>query len=265
LIPTESNINMKKAKLILDDGEEYIGESFGFNSSASGEVVFNTGMTGYPQSLTDPSYAGQILVFTYPLIGNYGVGRPKKDKFGIPLNFESRGIHVKGVVVSEYCERPNHWDADMSIKEWLIKNKIPAISGIDTRALAIKLRSKGVMLGRVFIENIQNYQSKRENVEFYNPDRYNLVKEVSRKDVSILGKGKHRIVVVDCGIKNNILRCLLKRDTTLIIVPWDYDFNGIDYDGLFISNGPGNPEYCSQTINNIKIAIKKKNLYLAYA
>jgi len=239
----------RPAKLILEDGTVYDGYSFGFPKSTAGEVVFNTGMAGYPQSLTDPSYAGQILTFTYPLIGNYGIGRQRKDKHGLPINLESDRIQVKGLIVSECCEDHSHWDAGRSLKEWLNENEIPALQGIDTRALTAKIREKGVMLGKIVIG---------KETELYDPNKDNLVAEVSRKDVLELGKGKHRIVVVDCGIKYNIIRCLLKRDTRLMIVPWDYDFNQQEYDGLFISNGPGDPVQCAATIDNLKKAMKAR-------
>ena len=238
-----------KAKLVLEDGTIFHGFSFGYPHSSAGEVVFNTGMTGYPQSLTDPSYTGQILVFTYPLIGNYGVSDNSKDNCGIPLNFESGKIHVQGIIVSEFCKDHNHWNSRSSFHDWLIESKIPALFGIDTRALTIKIREKGVMLGKIIID---------DDVDFHDPNKINLVKLVSRKDIINIGNGRFNIVVVDCGIKNNILRCLLKRNISLTIVPWDYDFNQLDYDGLFISNGPGDPVQCKKTVENLKKAIKKK-------
>lgn len=241
----------KKAKLVLEDGSVYEGHSFGYPESSAGEVVFNTGMVGYPQSLTDPSYTGQLLIFTYPLIGNYGTGTKKTDDYGLQLNFESENIHVKGVIVSEYCQEHNHWDSDLSFEEWLKENKIPGIFGIDTRALTVKIREKGVMLGKIVIED-----GESNPIEFYDPNKENLVASVSRNSVTCLGNGRYRIIVVDCGIKNNILRNLLKKDVALKIVPWDYDFNKEDYDGLFISNGPGNPVHCRETIENIKKAIE---------
>ncbi|MFH1439256.1 MAG: glutamine-hydrolyzing carbamoyl-phosphate synthase small subunit [Candidatus Woesearchaeota archaeon] len=246
-----------KAKLILEDGSIFHGASFGYDQSTSGEVVFNTGMAGYPQSLTDPSYSGQILVFTYPLVGNYGIGNESVDEYGIQKHFESDKIQVKGVVVSEYSFDHNHWESDKSFQKWLKDNKITAIFGIDTRALTVKIREKGVMLGKIVIDI--------EEIDFYDPNKENLVADVSRKEVQRIGSGKYKIIVVDCGVKNNILRCLLKRDVTLKVVPWNYDFNkqgfdtAGDYDGLFISNGPGNPVHCRETIINLKTAMNKEN------
>lgn len=245
----DNSFHYPKAKLVLDDGTVYEGFSFGHHQSTAGEVVFTTGMVGYPESLTDPSYAGQILTFTYPLIGNYGVGDKAVDENNILLNFESSKIHVKGLIVSEFSRHHSHWNANGSFANWLKENNIPAIADIDTRALTIKIREKGVMLGKIVID---------QNLEFYNPDKENLVETVSRKKPVGFGTGKYKIIVVDCGLKNNILRSFLKRDVNLKVVPWDYNFNNEDYDGLFISNGPGNPVHCKETINNIKKAMDSK-------
>ncbi len=244
-MPEEKN---SKARIVLEDGSIYHGFSFGFPRSTAGEVVFSTGMVGYPQSLTDPSYAGQILVFTYPLIGNYGIGDDSADENGILCNFESDRIQVKGLVVSECSFDHNHWNAKRSMDEWLKEKRIPAISGIDTRALTIRIRKHGVMLGKIIVND--------EETEFCDPNKENLVNSVSRKRPLELGDGKHRIIVLDCGIKNNILRCLLSRDVSLSVVPWDYDFSREDYDGLFISNGPGDPTMCGPAIEHIKAAME---------
>ncbi len=235
----------KRVKLVLEDGSDYVGKSFGYNGSVSGEVVFNTAMTGYPESLTDPSYYGQILISTYPLIGNYGV---PENKFvnGLPEIFESEKIQVSGFVISDYSFEYSHWNAKKSLSEWLVENKVPGIYGLDTRALIKKLREKGSMLGKIIIDN--------EDVDFIDPNTTNLVEKVSIKEKETYGNGKKKIVLVDLGVKNNIVRCLLKRNTTVVKVPWNYDFTKEDYDGLVISNGPGNPTYCKSTIANIKKA-----------
>ncbi len=233
----------KKIKLVLDDGSEYAGKSFGYDGSVAGEVVFNTAMTGYPESLTDPSYYGQILISTYPLIGNYGVPENKVIN-GLPEIFESGKIQVKGFVISDYSFEYSHWNAKKSLSEWLVENKVPGIYGLDTRTLTKKLREKGTMLGKIIFEN--------DEVDFENPNIANLVEKVSTKEKVIYGNGKRRIVLIDLGVKNNIIRCLLKRDTTVVKVPWDYDFTEEDYDGLVISNGPGDPTFCKATITNIK-------------
>lgn len=214
-----------------------------------GEVVFNTAMTGYPESLTDPSYAGQILVVTYPLVGNYGVpGNEIKD--GIPVFFESDRIHVKAVVVSDYSFKYSHWNAVKSLDQWLREQNIPGIYGVDTRQITKVIREHGVMLGKVAIEG------QPEPAEFFDPNRENLVAQVSTKEVKNYGNGKHNIVLVDCGCKYNIIRCLLRRDTTVTLVPWDYDFTTLDYDGVMISNGPGDPQMCDVTIANIRKAMQ---------
>ncbi|MBQ3635150.1 MAG: glutamine-hydrolyzing carbamoyl-phosphate synthase small subunit [Bacteroidales bacterium] len=239
----------KKARLILEDGTVLEGYSFGSEKSRAGEVVFNTAMSGYPESLTDPSYAGQILIFTYPLIGNYGVPHDDVDAAtGLPKFFESEKIHVSGVVVSEYSQEYSHWNAQQSLSEWLKKEGVPAIEGIDTRALTQKIREKGAMLGKIEFDG--------DSVELHDPNKDNLVAQVSTKEVKTYGNGRYKIAMVDTGAKYNIIRCLLKRDVTVVRVPWDYDFTQIDYDGLMLSNGPGDPQMCQATIANIRKAIE---------
>ncbi|MDI9539307.1 MAG: carbamoyl phosphate synthase small subunit, partial [Bacteroidota bacterium] len=233
----------KEIKLILEDGSVFAGKSFGYHGSVSGEMVFNTAMTGYPESLTDPSYKGQILVSTYPLIGNYGV--PSKEaENGIPKFYESDEIHIAGLVISEYSFGYSHWNAQKSLGDWLKEYKVPGIFGIDTRSLTQLLRENGPMLGKVVADDV--------DVEFYNPDIHNLAAMVSTKEKVVYGNGKYRVVLLDTGAKYNILRCLLKRDTTVIRVPWDYDFTQEDYDGIVLSNGPGNPALYEASINNIR-------------
>lgn len=231
------------SQLILEDGSAYSGTSFGFERSVSGEVVFNTAMTGYPESLTDPSYKGQILVLTYPLIGNYGVPDSGIEN-GMLQFFESEKIHISGLIISEYSFENSHWNAIKSLDEWLKEQEIPAIFGLDTRDITKKLREKGVMSGKIICGS--------QMIDFEDINRRNLVAEVSTDEVIIYGDGKHKIVLVDCGVKNNIIRRLLMRDTTVIRVPWDYDFSEISYDGLFISNGPGDPKKCEATISHLR-------------
>jgi len=236
------------ARLILEDGSEFPGKSFGFMKSIAGEVVFNTSMTGYPESLTDPSYAGQILVTTYPLIGNYGV--PQEEiQDGISTSFESNRVQVTGLIVSDYSDEFSHWNAGTSLSDWLVKNQVPALCGIDTRALTKIIREKGAMLGKIVFDN--------EELDFVDPNQINLVQQVSCREVIRYGTGVTRILLIDCGVKYNIIRHFLKRDTTVIRVPWDHDFSVEEYDGLFISNGPGNPKMCDVTINNLAEALKQ--------
>lgn len=233
-------------KLILKDGSVFEGKNFGANVAISGEVVFNTGMVGYVESLTDPSYAGQVLVLTYPLVGNYGV--PDK-KF-----FESSKIQVAGLVVSEYSKNYSHHSATQSLGEWLKKSGIPAMTGVDTRALTLKLREHGVMLGRMLANPVRGITSNGAG-KFIDPNEENLVAKVSIKKKELHGQGPITIVAVDCGMKENILRSLVARDVKVIRVPWDYDFTTEKYDALVISNGPGDPTKCEATIANIKRAM----------
>ena len=243
---------MREAKLILDNGEEFKGWSFGAETNTAGEVVFNTAMTGYPESLTDPSYAGQILVTTYPLIGNYGV--PETGGSPLPEFMESERIHAKALVVADYSEKYSHWNAKESLSDWLRREGIPAISGIDTRRLTMLLRERGVMMGR--IEMSEERRVKSEELSDYGS--VNWVEKVSCKEVitykpdSTLHSSPKRVVLVDCGVKANIIRCLLRRGVEVIRVPWDYDFNLLEFDGLFLANGPGDPEQCSKTVEHIR-------------
>jgi len=241
----------KEVLLILDDGSRFRGYSFGYDKAVAGEVVFNTAMTGYPESLTDPSYSGQMMVLTYPLVGNYGVPRQTFETNGISTFLESEKIHAEAIIVSDYSENYSHWNAVESLSEWLKKEKIAGITGIDTRELTKLLREKGSMKGKIVFEN-------ENEIDFVDPNLINQVARVSCKEVITYGTGKKRVVLVDCGVKHNIIRCLLKRDVTVVRVPWDYDFNTLEFDGLFISNGPGDPDTCEITVNHIREAMKKK-------
>ncbi len=233
----------KKVSLVLEDGTRFEGKSFGYDKSVAGEVVFYTAMTGYPESLTDPSYTGQILVSTYPLIGNYGVPTDEMEK-GVHKHYESHKVHISGLIISDYSSEYSHWNAIKSLGDWLKESKVPGLYGIDTRALTKILRVKGSMLGKIEFED--------EKVEFYDPNKENLVAIASTKEKEVYGDGEHKVVLVDCGVKNNIIRCLLERNATVIRVPWNYDFTGEEYDGVFLSNGPGDPAQCEETVDNIK-------------
>ena len=242
------NNNFDPIKLILEDGTELKGKSFGFNKSISGEVVFSTAMTGYPESLTDPSYKGQILVLTYPLVGNYGVPSDNEEK-GLTKYLESDRIHISGLVISNYSIEHNHWNAYRSLGDWLKKYEIPGIFDIDTRALTKRLREKGTMLGKIIYDD--------KDIELYDPGKDNLVAQVSIKEKKEYGTGKYRILLIDCGVKYNIIRNFINRDATVIRVPFDYNFQNEEYDGLFISNGPGDPKQCEATISNLTRALKR--------
>lgn len=239
-----------KAKLVLADGRVFLAKSFGFNKSVSGELVFTTSMTGYPESLTDPSYRGQILSFSYPLIGNYGI--PKNTyKYDLPSNFESENIHTSAVIVSDYSENFCHYNSEKSLSAWLIENKVPALTDIDTRALTKSLRERGSTLGKIIIDD--------EVIDFYNPNLVNLVDSVSIKQKTLYKVSENApiIILIDCGVKFNIIRSLLKRNLNVLRVPWNYDFTKEKFDGILISNGPGDPKSCKKTIENIKIMLKK--------
>jgi carbamoyl-phosphate synthase small subunit len=260
---------MKDARLILEDGTVFCGWSFGAEVNTIGEVVFNTAMMGYPESLTDPSYAGQILVTTFPLIGNYGV--PETGGQPLPTFMESDKIHVKGLIVADYSEEYSHWNAKESLSSWLKREGIPAISGIDTRRLTKLLREHGVMRGR--IETHPQPLPVMEGSE-YSQDygSVNWVEKVSCREVITYEPGimqlsnckssnhQMKVVLVDCGVKANIIRCLLRRGVEVIRVPWDYDFNQLDFDGLFLANGPGDPELCEKTVANIRTFLNNETV-----
>ena len=237
------------ARLVLEDGTTFFGKAFGYKKSTPGEVVFNTGMVGYPEALTDPSYRGQILVLTYPLIGNYGIPGDERES-GIKNYFESDKIQVSGLVISSLSVDHCHWSSIKSLDEWMIENKVPGIFGIDTRALTKRLREKGVMLGKIVIDR---------DVDIEDPNKRNLAAEVSVERKIIYNEGKKtRILLIDCGVKNNIIRSLIKRNVSVIRVPWDYNFFKEDYNGIVISNGPGDPKICKKTIENVAKSIEDK-------
>ena len=267
----------RTATLMLDDGTAFQGYSFGFEKPVAGEVVFNTAMTGYPESLTDPSYAGQLMVLTYPLVGNYGVPPREFNPNGLSTFMESEHIHVNAIIVSDYSREYSHWNAECSLGDWLKQEEIPGIYGIDTRALTKKLREHGVMMGRIIFDDIDDSQLTMDNY-----GDINYVDKVSCKEIIVYANNtahsypvstpvaelnsqlsiinsqsgnKKRVVLVDCGVKTNIIRCLLNRGVEVVRVPWNYDFNPLEYDGLFISNGPGDPDTCEAAVLNIRKAL----------
>lgn len=237
----------QKARLILEDGTVFNGFAFGSTKNIVGEVVFNTGMVGYPESLTDPSYHGQILTYTYPLIGNYGVPARK---------LESDQVQVSGVVCSELQDEYSHWEAKMSLENWLKQFNIPGITGIDTRALTKKLRSHGVMLGQIILDS----RAALPRNKWQDPNSTNLVSQVSIAKPRWHGHGQKSVLLVDCGVKLSIIRDFISRGIKIKQVPWDYNFiSELDnFNGVFISNGPGDPKKCVQTIANVKAAFKSK-------
>lgn len=232
-----------KGLLVFEDGTKFEGLSFGHESPRTGEVVFTTGMVGYPESLTDPSYQGQILIMTYPIVGNYGV----------PENtlWESDGIKTAGLIVSNYINTPSHFQSKMTLSSWLKNEHVPALEIKDTRKLTKKIRDQGTMLGKIIFD---------ENIPFIDPSKKNFVREVSTKSIIEEGKGKKTILLIDCGVKKNIKTQLLKRNVKVITVPWDYNpfQKKIPFDGIIISNGPGDPKSVTATINTVKKALDNK-------
>ena len=274
---------MRNVTLILDDGSRFHGKSFGYEKPVAGEVVFNTAMTGYPESLTDPSYAGQLMALTYPLVGNYGVPPFTIEPNGLATFMESERIHAEAIIVSDYSEDFSHWNAAESLADWLKREQVPGITGIDTRELTKVLREHGVMMGRIVFDIVEN-EIDNGQLTIDNYEDINYVDRVSCKEI-IVYKGNEsrrfsidtpaaqlncrlstvncqlkRVALLDCGVKTNILRCLLKRDVEVIRVPWDYDFNELEFDGLFISNGPGDPDTCDAAVQNIRRAMKNEKL-----
>ncbi len=243
----------RRATLSLEDGTVYEGVSFGHRGSVAGEVVFNTGMVGYPESLTDPSYCGQILTATYPLVGNYGV--PSDDaqaEGGLSRAFESDRIHVAGLLVADYSPQYSHWHAGRSLADWLIEQRIPALTGIDTRRLTQKLRVKGSMLGKIEFAD--------EPVDFVDPNASNLVERVSVREPVLYGKtraGGRRVVLMDTGAKFNILHSLLERGLEVLRVPFDHPLADERFDGLMLSNGPGDPSMAGATVEQVSRAVEK--------
>ena len=249
---------MLRAVLALEDGTVLQGSGFGYPCEVSGEVVFNTGMTGYVESLTDPSYYGQILIQTYPLIGNYGVPpRSITDRFGIPLHFESDRIQVKGYCVQALTRIPSHWSNRKTLSEWLYEHRIPGIGDVDTRELTKRIRLNGTMLGILKVAedvNPEEIEAQLKNIE--NPNSADLVKEVTTdKPISYISGKSPRVALIDCGTKYGIIRNLLDRGIDVTRVPYDYPAEKIvssDYSGVVISNGPGDPKKCERTIQTVR-------------
>ena len=238
--------------MVLQDGTKFHGKSFGYDAPVAGEVVFNTAMMGYPESLTDPSYAGQLVTLTFPLVGNYGVPPFTFGAEGLPTFMESDHIHASAIIVSDYSEQYSHWNASESLAEWLKREQVPGITGIDTRELTKVLREHGVMMGQIIFDDDPTNipQAQYEGVNFV--DRVSC-KEIIRYNE---GAGK-RIVLVDCGVKANIIRNLIERGLEVVRVPWNYDYTGMEFDGLFLGNGPGDPDLCQDAVNILRQQMNK--------
>ena len=231
--------------LILEDGTTFAGTSFGYEGAIAGEVVFSTGMVGYPETLTDASFASQILTLTYPLIGNYGVPEAKL--------WESDRIQVAGLIVSNYIDTPSHEQSTMTLGTWLQQQKIPALEIKDTRQLTRHIRTHGTMAGKIIFA---------DDIPFCKPDTENLVAGVSTSHIVQEGVGDLTIALIDCGAKRNIAHSLLSRGVRVITVPWNYDLfdpmNTLNFDAILISNGPGNPKMAGQTIQTLRMALERK-------
>ena len=237
---------MRDVTLVLQDGTTFKGKSFGYEKPVAGEVVFNTAMMGYPESLTDPSYAGQLMTLTYPLVGNYGVPPFSTEKNGLPTFMESDRIYAEALIVSDYSEEYSHWNACESLSDWLKREKVPGVTGIDTRQLTKVLREHGVMMGRLEFEGLEGCNSAATN-EKEDYGSINWVERVSCKDIIRYNEGAGRKVV-----QANIIRCLIRRGIEVIRVPWNYDYTSMEFDGLFLANGPGDPDMCVDAVNVLK-------------
>ena len=258
----KSNYANKFAKLIFDDGTVLDGMGFGYSTTVFGEIVFNTGMVGYTEALTDPSYNGQILTLTYPLVGNYGVPDPSVvDEDGIPKFFESEKIQIRGLVVHELSLTASHWNLSMTLDEWMYKEKIPGISGIDTRELTKKLRTSGVMMAALVVSdseiNVEQVKKELSSATRYDSEQFMDI--VSTKEERVYGDGDKTVVVVDTGAKNAILRNVRELGYKAILLPWDTPYEKImSYkpQGVVLSSGPGDPQKCPDTIDTAKKLIE---------
>ena len=262
-ITTKKSTHANKfGKLILNDGTVFEGMGFGYPGVSIGELVFNTGMVGYTETLTDPSYSGQILTMTYPLVGNYGVPDPALvDKDGISKHMESSKIQARGLVVHELSLVASHWNLHMTLDQWLYKEQIPGISGIDTRDLTKRLRTGGVMMAALAVSDseIDTDKVKKDlaNAPHYNHEMF--MNTVSTKHEQVFGSGAESVIVIDAGTKNAILRNVRDLGCKVIKLPWNASFEKVmSYgpSGVIISNGPGDPQKCPETIDTAKKLIE---------
>lgn len=240
------------ATLTIRNGPVFNGTAFGANANVSGEAVFTTSLVGYSESMSDPSYRGQILVFTQPLIGNYGVPSTERDEYNLLKYFESPHLQCAGVVVSDVALQYSHWTAVESLGQWCAREGVPAISGVDTREIVTFLREQGSSLARISIG--EEYDAD-EDEGFTDPGQINLVKRVSTKAPFVVespGANLH-VALIDCGVKENIIRSLVSRGASVTVFPYNYPIHKVAdyYDGVFISNGPGDPTHCQDTVYNL--------------
>lgn len=249
---------MNKLTLSLKDGTQITGDAFGAFKESEGEVVFTTGMVGYPESLTDPSFKDQILVLTFPLVGNYGVPTEELDEHKISKFFESAKIHLKGLIVTDYSEDYFHWNAGKSLSDWMREYDVPGITGVDTRALTQLLRDGGSQPGQI------HPSDQKPHKDFYDPNTVNLVAKVSIAEPQTYGTGERHIALMDCGMKLNILRSFLQRGVKVTRFPWNqspFEYeqkNGVKFDGVFFSNGPGDPAALPEPVAVMKECFERK-------
>ena len=262
-ISTKKSIHAKKfGKLIFDDGTVLDGEGFGYSTTVFGEIVFNTGMVGYTEALTDQSYKGQILTLTYPLVGNYGVPDPEvKDEDGIPKYFEADEIQARGLVIHELSHTASHWNLSMTLDEWMHNEKIPGIAEIDTRALTKKLRTSGVMMAALVVSDteIDVEAVKKQLSEATNYNSEQFMDSVSTKEEKVYGNEEQTVVVIDTGAKFAIIRNVRELGYKVVVVPWDTSYEKImSYNpkGIVLSSGPGDPQNCPATIETTKKLIE---------
>jgi carbamoyl-phosphate synthase small subunit len=241
-------VQRQKCTLHLSDGNQFEGDLIGAPLIASGQMVFTTGMVGYSEALTDPSYFGQILTFTYPLIGNYGIpSLPKDLSEAVPRGFESSRVHVASVILTIDSEEAFHWNSTSSLDHWLKEQKVSGVAGLDTRQLVHLIRQTPNLLGRIVPERPEGHRdygpelTKVADKGFFDPGAYDILPQVSTKSRRVVGKGKKRIAVVDCGVKWNIIRQLIERDCEVELLPWNTDLKQVDCSGWLLSNGPGDP------------------------
>jgi len=249
------------AVLHLKSGQSYVGRAFGAPRSIWGETVFSTSITSYTESMTDPSYLGQILVFTSPMIGNYGVplNSAPRDTRDVGVILESKKIQCTAVVVSDLAEKYSHYSAVESLSSWCLRHDIPGITGVDTRAITTLLRDQGTTLGRLAIGQDVSASQPAES-EYWDPSTENLVDQVSTKVPYVLNPtGDVKIAVLDFGVKANILRSLVRRNASITVLPWNFDFNTVrdDFDGLFLTNGPGDPMKCMDAAMHLRRTLKE--------
>ncbi|KAG8459868.1 hypothetical protein KFE25_014431 [Diacronema lutheri] len=258
---SNSALYFRQGTLVLEDGTRLRGVSFGAEQSVAGELVFTTGMVGYPETLTDPSYARQMIVMTYPIIGNYGVPKGDElDALGLSANFESDRIHAAALIVQDYSHHHSHWTSGRSLSQWLMEQRIPALYGIDTRLLTKKIREKGALRARIEFEPAYVSGGGAPAVPFVDIGEENLVAQVSTKVPRTYGAGnEHKVLAIDCGIKANIIRELVARGCEVRLVPWDHDLasDSYAYDGVFLSNGPGDPSRVGKTVETVKAVLEK--------